>query len=217
MRSKEFAHDYRYFPDPDLLPLRLKAEDVERIRATLPELPDQRQRRFIDSYGLSTYDADVLVAEKEAAEYFEQVAAGRDGKIAANWVITNLFAVLNKLGLPISRSPISAPNLGRLIDLIADGTISGRLAKEVFEIMAETGADPAAIVEVRGLRQISDESAIETAVDTIIAANPAQVDEFRAGNAKVLGWLVGQVMKATGGKANPQTVNALLRRKLSDE
>jgi aspartyl-tRNA(Asn)/glutamyl-tRNA(Gln) amidotransferase subunit B len=216
MRSKEFAHDYRYFPDPDLLPLKLKAEEVERIRATLPELPDQRQQRFIDSYGLSTYDADVLVAEKEAAEYFEQVAAGRDGKIAANWVITNLFAVLNKLGVPISRSPISAANLGRLIDLIADGTVSGRLAKEVFEIMAETGADPATIVEERGLKQISDEGAIETAVDTVIAANPAQVDEFRAGNAKVLGWMVGQVMKATGGKANPQTVNALLRRKLSD-
>ncbi|MFO1128455.1 MAG: Asp-tRNA(Asn)/Glu-tRNA(Gln) amidotransferase subunit GatB [Rhodospirillales bacterium] len=214
MRTKEFAHDYRYFPDPDLLPLVLEEDWVDDIRRTLPELPDQRKDRFIRQYGLTPYDAAVLTAEKEASEYFEQVAAGRDGKQAANWVITNLFAVLNAKGLPIARSPISAAALGRLLDLLADGTLSGRLAKEVFEIMADTGGDPAAIVEERGLRQMRDTDAIDAACATVIAANPKQVDQFRSGNDKVIGWLVGQVMKATQGKANPQTVNQLLRQKL---
>ena len=214
MRAKEFAHDYRYFPDPDLLPLRLDPAFVEGIRASLPELPDQRTQRFIDSYGMTPYDAAVLTAEKEASEYFEEVARGRDGKQAANWVITNLFAVLNKQGRSITDSPISAAALGRLLDLMADGTISGRIAKEVFEIMAETGEDPAAIIEAKGLRQITDSGAIEAAVARVIADNPKQVGQFRSGNEKVLGWLVGQVMKATAGKANPAQVNDLLRKSL---
>ncbi|HRW59829.1 MAG TPA: Asp-tRNA(Asn)/Glu-tRNA(Gln) amidotransferase subunit GatB, partial [Defluviicoccus sp.] len=175
MRAKEYAHDYRYFPDPDLLPLKLTPEFVAEIKATLPELPDQRKARFINAYGLNAYDASVLVAEKEASEYFEQVAKGRDGKTAANWVITNLFAILNKQGRAITDSPIGPDALGSLLDLIADGTISGRIAKDVFEIMAETGADPRAIVAERGLRQITDEGAIEAAVDKVVAANPTQV------------------------------------------
>jgi len=214
MRAKEFAHDYRYFPDPDLLPLRLDPAWVEGIRSTLPELPDQRKQRFIETYGLTAYDAAVLTAEKEASEYFEAVAKGRDGKQAANWVITNVFAVLNKQGRSIAESPISAASLGKLLDLMTDGTVSGRLAKEVFEIMAETGGDPAAIIEAKGLRQITDTGAIEAAVAKVVADNPGQVEQFRAGNEKVLGWLVGQVMKATGGKANPAQVNQLLRAKI---
>jgi aspartyl-tRNA(Asn)/glutamyl-tRNA(Gln) amidotransferase subunit B len=215
MRAKEFAHDYRYFPDPDLLPLKLTADEVERIRASLPELPDQRKQRFIAEYGLTPNDAAVLVAEKEAAEYFEKVAKGREGRTAANWVITNLFALLNKKGLEVTDSPVSAANLGKLLDLIADDTISGRIAKEVFEIMAETGGEPEAIVEAKGLKQITDSGAIEAAVDKAIAAGPQQVAQFKAGNEKVVGWFVGQVMKATQGKANPQQVNELLRKKLS--
>jgi aspartyl-tRNA(Asn)/glutamyl-tRNA(Gln) amidotransferase subunit B len=214
MRAKEFAHDYRYFPDPDLLPLRLTPEYVEQIRAALPELPDQRKQRFIAEYGLPAYDASVLTAEKEASEYFEQVARGHDGKQAANWVITNLFAVLNKQGRSIADSPVSPAALGKLLDLMADGTISGRIAKDVFEIMAETGDDPAAIIASRGWRQISDTGAIDVAVAKVMADNPTQVEQFRAGNEKVLGWLVGQVMKATQGKANPATVNKLLRDRL---
>ncbi len=215
MRSKEFAHDYRYFPDPDLLPLQLTQEYVDRIRADLPELPDDKKRRFISDYGLSPYDASVLVAERDTALFFEQVAENRDPKAAANWVITNLFAVLNRKGVGINESPISAGNLGKLIDLINDGTISGRLAKDVFEIMAETGDDPAEIVREKGLQQITDESAIEAAIDAVIAANPEQAAQFKAGQGKVVGWFVGQVMKATQGKANPQQVNQLLRKKLS--
>jgi aspartyl-tRNA(Asn)/glutamyl-tRNA(Gln) amidotransferase subunit B len=216
MRAKEFAHDYRYFPDPDLLPLKLTADEVERIRASLPELPDQRKQRFIADYGLSANDAAVLVAEKEASEFFEKVARGRDGRTAANWVNTNLFALLNKKGLSVADSPISAEDLGKLLDLIADDTISGRIAKEVFEIMAETGGDPETIVAKKGLKQITDTGAIEAAVDKAIAAGPEQVAQFKAGNPKVVGWFVGQVMKATQGKANPQQVNELLRKKLSD-
>jgi aspartyl-tRNA(Asn)/glutamyl-tRNA(Gln) amidotransferase subunit B len=215
MRAKEYAHDYRYFPDPDLLPLRLDEAEVARIRATLPELPDQRKRRFVADYGLTAYDATVLVAEKEASEYFEKVASGRDGKQAANWVVTNLFAVLNKAGRPITDSPVPPENLGSLLDLIADGTISGRIAKDVFEIMAETGEPPAAIVEARGWRQITDHGAIDVAVADVLANNPTQVSQFRAGNEKVLGWLVGQVMKATQGKANPAEVNRLMRARLA--
>jgi aspartyl-tRNA(Asn)/glutamyl-tRNA(Gln) amidotransferase subunit B len=215
MRSKEFAHDYRYFPDPDLLPLQLTQAYVDNIRANLPELPDDKKRRFIAEYGLSSYDASVLVAEKETALFFEKVAENRDAKVAANWVITNLFAVLNRKGLGIKESPVSAQNLGKLIDLIADGTVSGRLAKDVFEIMADTGDDPERIVNEKGLRQITDESAIEAAIDKVIAANPEQAAQFRAGQDKVVGWFVGQVMKATQGKANPQQVNALLRKKLA--
>jgi len=214
MRAKEFAHDYRYFPDPDLLPLEITQEFVDGIAADLPELPDDKKARFIDQLGLPAYDASVLVASRRTAEYFEQVAEGRDAKTAANWVTQNLFGMLNAKGLDIADSPISAANLGKLLDLIADGTISGRIAKDVFEAMAETGKDPEVIVEEKGLKQISDTGAIEGIVDDLIAGNPGQVEQFQGGNEKVLGWFVGQVMRATQGKANPGVVNKLLRDKL---
>jgi aspartyl-tRNA(Asn)/glutamyl-tRNA(Gln) amidotransferase subunit B len=214
MRTKEHAHDYRYFPDPDLLPLDLDEADIERLRADLPELPDSRKARFVESYGLTPYDAGVLVAERETAEYFEAVAEGRDAKAAANWITGELFAVLNKLGRDIAASPVSAEDLGRLIDLIADDTISGRIAKDVFEAMVETGADPASIVDEKGLRQITDSGAIEAIVERLVADNAEQVAQFQGGNEKVIGWFVGQVMKETQGKANPKAVNELLRAKL---
>ncbi len=214
MRSKEHAHDYRYFPDPDLLPLQLPEGYVDAIRETLPELPDAKKERFINDLGLSPYDASVLVADKEKADYFEIVAEGRDGKLAANWVTTNLFGALNKMDRTIEDSPVSAENLGRLIDLISDDTISGKIAKEVFEIMIETGDDPKKIVEEKGLKQITDTGAIEAAIDEIIAANGDKVEQIRGGKDKLLGWFVGQVMKATQGKANPGVVNKLLRDKI---
>ena len=214
MRAKEFAHDYRYFPDPDLLPLELDQAFVDRIKAELPELPDDKKARFIREFGLSPYDAGVLVASRRVAEYFEAVAEGRDAKTAANWVITNLFGALNAKGLDISESPVSAAALGKLIDLIGKGTLSGRMAKEVFDAMLESGQDPEAIVAERGLEQISDSGAIEGIVEGLIADNPTQVEQYRAGNQKVIGWFVGQIMKATQGKANPQMVNRLLREKL---
>ena len=214
MRSKEEAHDYRYFPDPDLLPVELTAEEVERIRAGLPELPDAKKRRFVDEYGISAEDAGVLVAERETAAFFEEVAEGRDPKLAANWVIHELFAVLNKEGKGIAASPVSSEDLGKLVGLISDGTISGRIAKDVFEIMIDDGGDPAVIVEEKGLVQITDTVAIEAEVDKVIAGSPGQAQEYRDGNQKVVGWFVGQVMKATGGKANPKMVNDLLKQKL---
>jgi aspartyl-tRNA(Asn)/glutamyl-tRNA(Gln) amidotransferase subunit B len=213
MRSKENDFDYRYFPDPDLLPLVLDREWVARLKADLPELPDAKQARFVADLGLSPEDAAVLVAERATAEYFEAAADGRDAKSAANWVMGDLFGALHKAGLGIEESPVAAGQLGALIDLIADGTISGRIAKDVFAEMAETGADPAAIVEAKGLRQVTDTGAIEAAVDAALAASPAQVAQYAA-NPKVLGFFVGQVMKATGGKANPALVNELLRKKL---
>ncbi|MGH7056140.1 MAG: Asp-tRNA(Asn)/Glu-tRNA(Gln) amidotransferase subunit GatB, partial [Stellaceae bacterium] len=213
MRSKEEAHDYRYFPDPDLLPLVLDPAWVAEIRAALPELPDARRTRFISAYGLSAYDAAVLVAETEIAAYFEEAARGRDPKAAANWIMGDLFGALNRKGLDIAHSPVSARQLGGLIDLLADGTISGRIAKEVFAEMIETGADAPAIVERKGLRQLSDEEAINAAVDRVLVAHPAQAAQY-AGNPKVLGFFVGQVMRATGGKANPALVNQLLKKKL---
>ena len=213
MRSKEHAHDYRYFPDPDLLPLMLEPEWVERLRAELPELPDAKRSRFVADYGLRPEDAEVLVAERATAEYFERVADGRDPKLAASWVIGDLFGTLNRSGLGVEQSPVAAERLGALLDLIADGTISGRIAKDVFAEMVETGADPAAIVEQKGLRQVSDQGAIEAAVDAALAAYPAQVEQYK-NNPKVLGFFVGQVMKATQGKANPALVNELLRKKL---
>ena len=215
MRSKEEAHDYRYFPDPDLLPIELDQAYVDTIKAALPELPDAKKARFMADYGLGAADAAALVAERETAEYFEEVAKGRDAKLAANWVLQELFGALNKAGKRISQSPVSAAHLGALVGLIADDTISGRIAKDVFEEMFETGGDPAKIVEDKGLKQITDTGAIEAAVDKVIADNPGQADEFRGGNQKVVGWFVGQVMKATGGKANPKMVNELLRKKLS--
>ncbi len=215
MRSKEFAHDYRYFPDPDLLPLEFDDAYIEKIRDSLPELPDEKKDRFMAEHGLTAYDAGVLVAEKETAAYFEKVAKGRDAKAAANWVITNLFGALNKKGISVSDSPVSADNLGKLIDLISDGTISGRLAKDVFEVMVEEGKDPEAIVEEKGLRQITDTGPIETAIEQVMAENPDKVAEYRSGKDKLIGWFVGQVMKQTGGKANPGVVNELLRKKLA--
>jgi len=214
MRSKEDAHDYRYFPDPDLLPLVLDPAWIEKLRAELPELPDAKKARFVSQYGLRAEDAGVLVAERATAEFFEAVARGRDAKTAAYWVIGDLFGALNKKGLGIEQSPVAADQLGGLIDLIADGTISGRIAKDVFAEMIESGADAAAIVEQKGLRQLSDTGAIEAAVDAALAAHPAQVAQY-ATNPKVLGFFVGQVMKATQGKANPALVNELLRKKLA--
>ncbi|MGH7036975.1 MAG: Asp-tRNA(Asn)/Glu-tRNA(Gln) amidotransferase subunit GatB [Stellaceae bacterium] len=213
MRSKEEAHDYRYFPDPDLLPLVLDPAWVAEIRAALPELPDARRTRFISAYGLSAYDAAVLVAETEIAAYFEEAARGRDPKAAANWIMGDLFGALNRKGLDIAHSPVSARQLGGLIDLLADGTISGRIAKEVFAEMIETGADAPAIVERKGLRQLSDEEAINAAVDRVLVAHSAQAAQY-ADNPKILGFFVGQVMRATGGKANPALVNQLLKKKL---
>jgi aspartyl-tRNA(Asn)/glutamyl-tRNA(Gln) amidotransferase subunit B len=213
MRSKEDAHDYRYFPDPDLLPLELDAAWVEAIKAGLPELPDAKKHRFMDSYGLSLYDAAVLSQDRVKADYFETVAKGRDGKLAANWVTTELFGALNKSGKEIMESPISAAQLGKLIDLISDDTISGRIAKDVFAIMFETGGDPDRIVEERGLKQVTDTGAIEAAIDAIIAANPEQVQQVKE-KPKTFGWFVGQVMKSTGGKANPAAVNDILKKKL---
>jgi aspartyl-tRNA(Asn)/glutamyl-tRNA(Gln) amidotransferase subunit B len=217
MRSKEEAHDYRYFPDPDLLPLELTPEFVETLRTSLPELPDEKKHRFVTEYALSAYDADVLVAERESAEFFEAVvrghAHGRDAKAAANWVINELFGRLNKEGREISASPIGAEQLGIILDLLAAGTISGKIAKELFEIVWTEGGDPRAIVDARGLKQVTDTGEIERAVDAIIAANPDKVEQAKT-KPTVIGWFVGQVMKSSGGKANPQTVNALLRQKL---
>ncbi len=214
MRSKEFAHDYRYFPDPDLLPIEFDEAFVARIKASLPELPDDKQARFIKDFGLTAYDAGVLVAEKENAEYFEEVAKGRDPKLAANWVITNLFGVLNKRGVEIGDSPVTAKDLGRLIELISDNTISSRMAKEVFEAMVETGKAPDAIVEERGMKQITDTGAIDAAVDKILSENADKVAQYKSGKTQVLGWFVGQLMKATQGKANPGMCSDALKKKL---
>jgi aspartyl-tRNA(Asn)/glutamyl-tRNA(Gln) amidotransferase subunit B len=217
MRSKEEAHDYRYFPDPDLSPLVLDPEWVARLRAELPELPDTKKARFVSAYGLSPDDAGVLVAEKETAGFFERVAAGREPKAAANWIMGDLFGALHRLGVGIEASPVSAEQLGALLDLIADGTISGRLAKDVFAEMVASGADPGAIVEAKGMRQVSDSAAIEAALDTVLAAQADKVAEFRAGRDKLYGFFVGQIMRATEGKANPALVNELLRKKLRGE
>jgi len=218
MRSKEEAHDYRYFPDPDLLPVVLDPEWVEAIRRSLPELPDARKARFMKDMGLSAYDAGVLVAERETAAYFEAVVAGgkgRDPKVAANWIAGELFGALNRAGLGLADAPVDADKLGGLIDLIAEGTLSGRIAKDVFEAMWETGADAAAVVAEKGLKQISDEGALEEIVARIVAASPEQVEKYKAGNEKLLGWFVGRVMKETRGQANPGVVNRLLRARLS--
>ena len=213
LRSKEDAHDYRYFPDPDLLPLILKQEFVDGIKASLPELPDAKKARFVKEYGLTAYDSGVLVAERETAEFFETVAKGRDGKEAVKLVTGDFFAMLNRRGVGIDKSPISAANLGKLLDLQADGTISGRIAKDLFVAMEETGKDPAVLVEERGLKQVTDTGAIEAAIKAVIDANPGQVAAYKA-KPTLMGWFVGQVMKSTGGKANPKIVNELLRKAL---
>ena len=215
MRGKEEAHDYRYFPDPDLLPLELDPAWVAELEAGLPELPDDKKQRFIDDFGLSAYDAGVLVADRETAAYFEAAAEGRDAKRVANWVTGELFGALNRNDLELSDSPVGAAMLGGLVDLTADGTLSGRLAKEVFEEMWKTGKQAADIVEEKGLKQISDSGEIEAIVAKIVAENAGQVEQFRSGNEKVLGWFVGQVMKATQGKANPKLVNEVLRKALA--
>jgi aspartyl-tRNA(Asn)/glutamyl-tRNA(Gln) amidotransferase subunit B len=213
MRSKEEAHDYRYFPDPDLLPLELTQAEVDALKAKLPELPDEKKARFVAEAGLSAYDADVLTAERATADYFEAVAQGRDAKTAANWVINELTGRLNKEGRDISASPVSAVQLGAILDLIGEGVISGKIAKDLFEIVWQEGGEPRAIVEARGMKQVTDLSAIEEVVDEIIAANPDKVAQAKA-KPQALGWFVGQVMKSSGGKANPQAVNDLLKAKL---
>ncbi|MCE8534046.1 Asp-tRNA(Asn)/Glu-tRNA(Gln) amidotransferase subunit GatB [Ruegeria pomeroyi] len=214
MRSKEEAHDYRYFPDPDLLPLEIEQAWVDDIAANLPELPDDKKARFIKDFGLTDYDASVLTAEVESAAYFEDVAKGRNGKLAANWVINELFGRLKKEDHDITDSPVSPAQLGGIIDLIASDAISGKIAKDLFEIVYTEGGDPAEIVEARGMKQVTDTGAIEAALDEIIAANPAQVEKAKV-NPKLAGWFVGQVMKATGGKANPGVVNQMVSKKLN--
>ncbi len=214
MRSKEDAHDYRYFPDPDLLPVVLEQGWVDGLWAALPELPDAKQARFMAEYGLSRYDAGVLVAEQATALFFESVAKGRDAKIAANWVTGDFFAAMNRTGRTIEDPPVSAAALGQLLDLMADSTINGKIAKEVFEAMVETGKGPAAIVDERVLRQVTDTGAIDAAVDAVIAANPEKVAEYRSGKDKLFGFFVGNVMKAMAGKGNPALVNAALKAKL---
>jgi aspartyl-tRNA(Asn)/glutamyl-tRNA(Gln) amidotransferase subunit B len=213
MRNKEEAHDYRYFPDPDLLPLEIPAAEIEALARDLPELPDEKKARFIGDYGLSAYDADVLVVERDTAHFFEAVAVGRDAKVAANWVINELAGRLNREGGDIGASPVSAEQLGVILDLIAEGTISGKIAKDLFEIVWQEGGDPRSIVQSRGLQQVTDVGAIEKVVDEIVAKHPDKVADAKA-NPKAVGWFVGQVMKATGGKANPAAVNALLKTKL---
>ena len=213
MRSKEEAHDYRYFPDPDLLPLEFDEAYVAALEEHLPELPDEKKARFMRDFALSAYDAGVLVAERETADYFEAVAKGRDAKAAANWVINELFGRLNKEGKDITSSPVSPDAARRLVDLIADGTISGKIAKDLFEIVWSEGGDPRAIVEQRGLKQVTDVGAIEKTVDDIIAKNPDKVADAKT-NPKAIGWFVGQVMKSSGGKASPQAVNEILKKKL---
>ncbi|HIL28582.1 MAG TPA: Asp-tRNA(Asn)/Glu-tRNA(Gln) amidotransferase subunit GatB, partial [Micavibrio sp.] len=214
MRSKEEAHDYRYFPDPDLLPLEVSNDLIESIRKTLPELPDEKKHRFMQNMGLGIYDASVLIAEKSRADYFETVANDRDSKLAANWVINELLGALNKEDKELSESPITAEQLGGLIDLISDNTISGKIAKDVFAEMFETGKDASAIVEEKGLKQVTDTGAIEAIIDEVIAENPDNVEAYRGGKDKLFGFFVGQVMKKSQGKANPAMVNELLKAKL---
>jgi aspartyl-tRNA(Asn)/glutamyl-tRNA(Gln) amidotransferase subunit B len=218
MRNKEEAHDYRYFPDPDLLPLELSEAYVEELSRQLPELPDAKKVRFMSTFGLAGYDAGVLVAEKESADFFEAVVmradgAARDAKLAANWVLNELFGRLNREGLPIAASPVSSAQLGAILDLIAEGTISGKIAKELFEIVWAEGGEPRALVEARGMTQVTDTAVIENLVDAVIANNPDKVSQAKT-KPSMIGWFVGQVMKASGGKANPQAVNELIKAKL---
>ncbi len=214
MRSKEEAHDYRYFPDPDLLPLKLDQKWIDEIKATLPELPDQKKHRFMNEFGLNTYDASVLIAERSRADYFEIVADGSDAKLAANWVINELLGILNKNDKTLGQSPIRAEQLKGLIELISDETISGKIAKDVFSEMFSTGKDASDIVEEKGLKQVTDTGAIEAIITEVIGDNPDNVQAYREGKDKLFGFFVGQVMKKTQGKANPATVNKLLKEKL---
>lgn len=214
MRKKEFAHDYRYFPEPDLPPLVLTDEYIDEIRQNLPELPDAKKARFTEKMGLTKYDAAIICENKEVAEFFEKAAAGHDGKKVANWLMGDFFAMLNRKNATVENSPVSAENLGRLVGLIESNVISGKVAKDVFEIMAETGENPEKIVEEKGLKQVTDTSAIEAVIDTVIANNPDNVAAYRNGKVALRGWFVGQIMKESKGKANPQMVNELLDKKL---
>jgi len=214
MRSKEDAHDYRYFPDPDLLPLELKNDFIEKIKSEIPELPDEKKKRFIDKFNLSSYEANILVSDKETSEYFEKVIKKSDVKLSTNWITGELFALLNENDLAITESPISAENLSKLINLIKDGTISGKIAKSVFELMANGDKDPQKIVEEKGLKQQSDPKELALLIDKVIAANPDKVKEFKSGKEKLFGFFVGQIMKASDGKANPKLVNDILKKKL---
>jgi aspartyl-tRNA(Asn)/glutamyl-tRNA(Gln) amidotransferase subunit B len=215
MRSKEDAHDYRYFPEPDLLPLVLEQSWVDGLKAALPELPDDKRRRFCEQYGITFYDAGVLTAEQMTADFYESVAKGRDAKLAANWISGDFFAALNRTGKTIETSPVSALALGQLLDLISDQTINGRIAKDVFEEMVETGTSPAAIVEAKGLRQVTDTGAIDAAVTAVLAANQDKVAEYKSGKDKLFGFFVGQVMKAMAGKGNPALVNEAVKKQLT--
>jgi aspartyl-tRNA(Asn)/glutamyl-tRNA(Gln) amidotransferase subunit B len=214
MRSKEDAHDYRYFPDPDLLPLEIKSDFIEKLKSEIPELPDEKKKRFIDKFKLSSYEANILVSDKETSEYFEIVIKKSDVKLATNWITSELFALLNEKDLEISQSPISAENLSKLINLIKDGTISGKIAKSVFELMANGNKDPQKIIEEKNLKQESDPKTLESLIDKVISENPDKVKEYKSGKEKLFGFFVGQVMKASQGKANPKLVNEILKKKL---
>jgi aspartyl-tRNA(Asn)/glutamyl-tRNA(Gln) amidotransferase subunit B len=214
MRSKEEAHDYRYFPDPDLLPLEIEQSWIDKIAVTLPELPDEKKSRFIKDFGISAYDAGVLVAERELADYYEEMARGADPKLAANWLNNEVLGRLNRDGLSIANVPVSATANAKIIAMIVDGTISGKIAKDLLDIVWSEGGDPKEIVASRGLKQVTDTSAIEKAVDAVIAANPDKVEEIKK-KPKLASWFTGQVMKATGGKANPAAVNAVLKARLN--
>jgi len=214
MRSKEDAHDYRYFPDPDLLPLEIKNDFIEKIKSEIPELPDEKKKRFIDKFNLSPYEANILVSDKETSEYFEKVIKNSDVKLATNWITGELFALLNEKDLGITQSPISAENLSKLINLIKNGTISGKIAKTVFELMANGDLDPQKVVEEKGLKQESDPNALESLIDKVIAENPDKVKEYKSGKEKLFGFFVGQAMKVSDGKANPKLVNDILKKKL---
>ena len=214
MRSKEDAHDYRYFPDPDLLPLEVTDEFIEKLKVNIPELPDDKKKRFIDKFKVSPYEATILVSDIDTAKYFEEVIANSDVKLATNWITGELFAVLNNKNLEISESPVSAKNLSKLINLIKDGTISGKIAKTVFELMIKGDKDPQKIVEEKALKQESDPKALEALIDKIINDNREKAIEYKQGKEKLFGFFVGQAMKASGGKANPQLINEILKKKL---
>ena len=214
MRSKEDAHDYRYFPDPDLLPLELKDDFIEKIKSEIPELPDEKKKRFIDKFSLSPYEANILVSDKETSEYFEEVIKNSDVKLATNWITGELFALLNEKDLVITQSPISTKNLSKLINLIKDGTISGKIAKTVFDLMADGDQNPQKIIEEKDLKQQSDPKELEKLIEKVITDNPEKVKEYKSGKEKLFGFFIGQIMKSSGGRANPQLVNDILKKKL---
>ena len=214
MRSKEDAHDYRYFPDPDLLPLNLDTQLIDEIKRNLPELPDQKKERFIKDYSLNAYEANVLVSEKEISNYFEEVVKTSDIKLAKNWIMGDLFASLNDKNITIAQSPVTAKKMSQLVDAISSGVISGRTAKDVFEIMKDSGEEPNKIIKTKGLQQKSDPKELEGIIDKILTEHKDKADQYKSGKDKIFGFFVGQVMKVSGGKANPQLVNEILKKKL---